>query len=79
MSIKCHLSTLMGTHKMTIQDVCNETGLARNTVSFLYHEKQNAINFETLNKLCVLFNCQVQDLIEYQEDANVEVSRNERN
>lgn len=79
MSIKCHLSTLMGTHKMTIQDVCNETGLARNTVSFLYHEKQNAINFETLNKLCVLFNCRVQDLIEYQEDANVEVSQNERN
>ncbi len=78
MSIKCHLSTLMGTHKMTIQDVCNETGLARNTVSFLYHEKQNAINFETLNKLCVLFNCRVQDLIEYQEDV-VEVSRNERN
>ncbi len=78
MSIKCHLSTLMGTHKMTIQDVCNETGLARNTVSFLYHEKQNAINFETLNKLCVLFNCRVQDLIEYQEDV-VEVSRNEHN
>lgn len=78
MSIKCHLSTLMGTHKMTIQDVCNETGLARNTVSFLYHEKKNAINFETLNKLCVLFNCRVQDLIEYQEDV-VEVSRNERN
>ena len=48
MSIKCNLSTLMGKHKMTIQDVCNQTGLARNTVSFLYHEKQNAISFKTL-------------------------------
>ena len=44
MSIKCNLSTLMGKHKMTIQDVCNQTGLARNTVSFLYHEKQPVVH-----------------------------------
>ncbi|MBQ8227888.1 MAG: helix-turn-helix transcriptional regulator [Clostridia bacterium] len=68
MSIKCNLSTLMGKHKMTIQDVCNKTGLARNTVSFLYHEKQTAINFETLNKLCELFNCNTQDILVYNDD-----------
>lgn len=68
MSIKCNLSTLMGKHKMTIQDVCNKTGLARNTVSFLYHEKQNAISFETLNKLCTLFNCNIQDILIYKND-----------
>ena len=69
MSIKCNLSTLMGKHKMTIQDVCNQTGLARNTVSFLYHEKQNAISF---NKLCDLFNCTTLDIIEYMEDEKDE-------
>ena len=72
MSIKCNLSTLMGKHKMTIQDVCNQTGLARNTVSFLYHKKQNAISFKTLNKLCDLFNCTTLDIIEYMEDEKDE-------
>ena len=59
MSIKCNLSTLMGKHKMTIQDVCN-------------HEKQNAISFKTLNKLCDLFNCTTLDIIEYMEDEKDE-------
>ena len=59
----------MGKHKMTIQDVCDKTGLARNTVSFLYHEKQAAINFETLNKLCKLFNCNTQDILVYNNDT----------
>ena len=72
MSIKCNLSILMGKHKMTIQDVCNQTGLARNTVSFLYHEKQNAISFKTLNKLCDLFNCKKREKIEYMEDEKNE-------
>ena len=39
MSTKCNLSTLMSKHKMTIQDVFDKTGIAQNTLSFLYHEK----------------------------------------
>lgn len=52
MAILCNLFILMGKSRMNIQDVCNETGLSRNTVAFLYHKKQQAINFETLNKPC---------------------------
>lgn len=65
MAIKSKLSTLMGMHRMSIQDVCNKTGLARNTVAFLYHDKQHAVHFDTLNKLCILFKCNIQDIIEY--------------
>ena len=71
MAVKCKLSTLMGKNKMSIQDVCNQTGLARNTVSFLYHEKNNTIKFETLSKLCNLFKCNIQDIIEYEEEEQV--------
>lgn len=71
MAVKCKLSTLMGKNKMSIQDVCNKTGLARNTVSFLYHEKNNTIKFETLSKLCNLFKCNIQDIIEYEEEEQV--------
>ena len=49
---------------MNIQDVCNKTGLSRNTVAFLYHEKVKAVNFETIAKLCELFDCDVGDMLE---------------
>ncbi|MGH8532315.1 MAG: helix-turn-helix domain-containing protein, partial [Gammaproteobacteria bacterium] len=35
--IRCHLSTLMGCHKLKIADVSRETGLNRSTVTALYH------------------------------------------
>jgi putative transcriptional regulator len=68
--IKCNLSKLMGIHKMSIQDVHEKTGLNRATISNLYHEKVTRIDFETMDKLCKLFNCQAGpgELFEYIED-----------
>lgn len=63
--IKCNLSKMMGIRKMNIQDVHKETGLNRNTISNLYHEKATRIDFETINRLCHLFNCQPGDLLEW--------------
>lgn len=63
--IKCNLSTLMGINKMSIQVVHERTGLNRNTISNLYHEKVKRIDYETLEKLCRLFNCQLGELLEY--------------
>ncbi len=65
MAIKCNLSTLMGANRMNIQDVCDETGLARNTVAALYRDKGKAVNYATLSALCKLFKCKVEDLLEY--------------
>lgn len=61
--IKCNLSTLMGANKMSIQDVHEKTKLNRNTISNLYHEKVKRIDFDTIDKLCELFDCQVGDLL----------------
>lgn len=68
--IKCNLSKLMGIHKMNIQQVHEKTGLNRNTISNLYHEKATRIDFETMEKLCKLFGCQPgpSDLFEYIDD-----------
>lgn len=62
--IKCNLSKLMGIHKLTIQDIHNETKLNRNTISNLYHEKVKRIDFETIDILCSLFKCSVGELLE---------------
>ena len=65
MAIRCTLSTLMGERRYKIQDVYEKTGLSRSTVSQLYHDKMKRIDYETLNKLCELFECNVGDLMEY--------------
>lgn len=66
--IKCNLSKLMGIYRMTIQEVHERTGLNRNTISNLYHEKVSRVDYETLEKLCITLNCQPGDLLEYIPD-----------
>jgi len=54
----------MGERKMKIMDVARETGLNRNTVTLLYKETAQRVDIEAIDKLCDLFDCQVQDLFE---------------
>ena len=68
MAVHCTLSTMMGKHRYSIQDVHEKTGLSRNAVSNLYNDKARRIDYETLEKLCKLFKCPVSDLIEYVEN-----------
>lgn len=65
MAIRSRLSVLMGGKRYNIQDVYEKTGLSRGTISNLYHDKMQRVDYETLNKLCVLFQCSVGDIIEY--------------
>ncbi|EGR0231657.1 helix-turn-helix transcriptional regulator [Vibrio parahaemolyticus] len=66
--IKCHLARLMGERKLRIADVIRETGLSRNTVTLLYKETAQKVDLEAIDKLCVLFNCQVGELLEQSPD-----------
>ncbi len=67
MQIHCNLSTLMGKKRYTIQDVHDKTRLARTTISNLYHDKATRIDYETIEKLCELFNCEIKELLEFRE------------
>ena len=66
--IKNHLAKLMGEKRYTIVQVAEKTGMSTSTISNLYNEKVKRLDFDTLEKLCKLFNCKVQDLIEYIPD-----------
>lgn len=68
MSIQCRLSVLMGEKRYKIQDVHEKTGLARTTISNLYHDKMERVDYETLSRLCDLFECSVGDILEYKKD-----------
>lgn len=66
--IRCHLSRLMGEHKMKVVDVARETNLHRNTITLLYNETATRVDLETIERLCRLFKCSVNDLFEFIED-----------
>lgn len=66
--IRCHLSRIMGEHKMKIVDVARETGLNRSTITALYKESATRVDLDAIDKLCHLFECTVPDLFEYISD-----------
>ena len=67
--IKCHLSRLMGEKKWKVVDVVERTGLHRNTITLLYKETAQRVDFSTMEKLCRLFECQISDLFELKDDV----------
>lgn len=62
--IKCNLSTILGAKRLKVADVVRDTGINRSTVTRLYHETNNRIDFDTLERLCVYLECEVGDLLE---------------
>lgn len=65
--IRCHLSRVMGEHKMRVSDVAEKTGLHRNTIDLLYKETAQRVDFEVMDRLCRLFECDVGELFEFVE------------
>lgn len=63
--IKIHLSKILGAQRVNMSELAETTGLSRNTIFLLYHEKTERIDFKTLNKLCAALKCQPGDLLEY--------------
>lgn len=53
----------MGKYRYSIQDVHIKTGLSRNTISNLYNDKARRIDYDTLEKLCEVFNCDINDIL----------------
>lgn len=68
MAIQCILSTLMGKHHLSIQDVHYKTKLSRTTISNLYNNKATRIDYDTIEKLCLLFQCEITDLLHITND-----------
>lgn len=63
--IRIHLSRLLGENKEKLADLIRSTGLARNTVSGLYHETTSRLDIDTLNAICQHYECSIGDLLEY--------------
>lgn len=67
MAIRCNLSKIMGESRYKMEDIHKATGLSRATISKLYHDKMERVDYETLSKLCSFFDCKVGDILEFYE------------
>lgn len=54
----------MGEKRYSIQDVHERTGLSRTTVASLYHDRATRVDYDTIEKLCGLFGCEINELFE---------------
>lgn len=63
--IKCHLSRILGAKRMSMTELSKKTGISRNTIYLLYHEKTAGITFATMEKLCTALEVQPGDLLEH--------------
>ena len=63
--IKNNLSKLLGERRMKMTELCNITGISKNTIFRLYHDLTSNFCLKTIDKICSALNCNVQDLFEY--------------
>jgi len=61
----------MGEKKVKVIDVARETGISRNHLSALYYEKAKRIDLDTIDALCIFFECNVGDLLEATTDEEL--------
>ena len=68
--IVCNLPVLLAERRMTVADVARETGMSKTTLHKLYNGQSTRIDFETIEKLCLLLNVEVGELLKLQADED---------
>lgn len=54
--------------RLTINEVATATGLNRMTLSKILNQKGYGTGTDTVDRLCLYFNCRVEDLMEHVPD-----------
>jgi len=57
----------MGERRVKIAELARETGLNRNTITLLYHDKARRIELDALEKICRHLGCDISDVLEIQD------------
>ena len=61
--ISCRLSTILGTKRIKVSDVCRSTGIARATVDRYYNDSVNSFDRKVLSSLCDFLQVKPGDLL----------------
>lgn len=66
--IKMKLHIKLAENKMTQKDLAEKTGISKNTIGAYCNETNKHIVKEHLDIFCKMFDCKIEDIIEYVED-----------
>lgn len=60
----------MGERKIrSINQLANETGITRKTLTRIYNDEANQLDFNTAARLCEFFDCELHDLLYIEEES----------
>lgn len=54
--------------RITLEEIAQQTGLGRNTLSRILNTHGHSTSTENLDKLCAYFGCKIGELVEYVPD-----------
>lgn len=69
--VSCRLSTILGTKRLKVSDVCRATGVARATLDRYYYDRVKSFDREVLGKLCLFLQVRPGDLLELVDQRDI--------
>ena len=60
-----NLDVMMAKRKMSLNELSEKVGITLANLSILKNNKAKAIRFSTLDSICKVLDCKVEDIIEY--------------
>lgn len=66
--VEVKLQSILDKEERNLSWVAKKTGIAYSTLHKLNSNNTTSISFTTIDKLCGLFKCKIEDIIEYKED-----------
>lgn len=61
--ITCRLSTILGTRRLKVSDVCRGTGIARATLDRYYKDQVSSFDRNVLSRLCNFLHVEPGELL----------------
>ncbi len=71
MPIVLRLDRVMADRKISLQELAEEVGISNVNLSNIKTGKVRAIRFSTLEAICRVLQCQLGDILEYEETKEV--------
>ncbi len=66
--IKIKLRQLLWDNDTTAAAVHRATGISSSILSEIIHNKRTNVGLDIINKLCIYFNCDISDILEFTKE-----------
>lgn len=67
-----NLDVMMAKRKISLGDLADRVGITQANLSILKNNKAKAIRFSTLEAICRVLNCNVEDILEFSDKGENE-------